>query len=197
MGRIGAGVLGVVDESSPPFGTDGSVVYVVALAVLRRSQIDAVGSAMVHLLDRRRPLHWEREGTVVRERVVDQLCRLPVRLAAFAKITARASQNAVRRELFERQLLPAAVRLGVDELRIETRSEAENNQDRQTVRSWFRDEHHRIPTVVFATKEDPLTWIADATAGIVSDALLDRDHRYLDRLIVSHQLVHFAHERTG
>ncbi|MCY7299616.1 MAG: hypothetical protein LH616_10435 [Ilumatobacteraceae bacterium] len=85
---------------------------------------DRVGQALTAVLNRRRPLHWESEGTVVKQRIVDLLCTLPVAAHVCAAIVHRSTQQATRVRLLREHLPEHAGAAGaghVDENRTSAR----------------------------------------------------------------------------
>lgn len=184
-------MLGVVDESTPAYGT-GSFVYALGLVVLPSGQQLTIGDELRQRLNRRNPFHWEREGPLARRHYVDVMSRFPIRMALAAQVTAPSDMSRVRALLMREQLLPVACELGVQELVIESRSAAENNRDTLTVRNWAREHGVRLRHS-FGTKADPLTWLADGAAGLFSDSLLGRGDGEVGVLTSAHKLVFLRH----
>lgn len=175
-------MIGVIDESTPWFRPDRSVVlYTIALVI-----IDDQSGPSARLqagLNRRRPFHWESDpGTNVRAVLVDELCA-SVRVVVAARPCHPADQTAVRRQLLETVVLGLAYDIGVNGLVFERQSRAENERDVRTVRDWARAGRRAWrPTIEHVGKDQPTTWLADAAAGIWSDVLLGRPSGHLERV---------------
>ena len=143
--------LGVIDESSPEVGGD-LVAYTIALVVVDALDQDDVREALTATLNRKRPLHWEGEGTVVKRRVVDMLCELPITAHACTAIVHRGDQQGARMLLLREQILERAGRADAGQLLIEQRSRAEDDSDRREVRDWFRTSSHRFRGIEHVAK---------------------------------------------
>lgn len=176
--------VGVIDESSPEAGDD-QVVYTVALVIVDDIDETRVRDALVATLNRRRPMHWESEGSVVKQRFVDELCRLPVTAHVCASIVSRHDQQAARAALLDERLLERAIAADAGRLVIEQRSSDENDRDRQQIRSWFRDRREQFAGIEHVAKAEPLAWMPDTIAGIWSDALLGRGDEFIGQLVAA------------
>lgn len=143
--------LGVIDESSPEVGGD-LVAYTVALVIVDDVDHDDVRRALTVSSNRKRPLHWEGEGTVVKQRVVDLLCELPITAHVCTAIVHRGDQQATRVLLLREQLLERAGAADAGQLLIEQRSQAEDDSDRREVRDWFRPSSHRFRGIEHVAK---------------------------------------------
>ena len=160
--------LGVIDESSPEVGGD-RVAYTVALVVVDDLHKGDVRQALTATLNRKRPLHREGEGTLVKQRVVDLLCELAITAHVCTSIVHRGDQQATRVLLLREQILERAGRADAGQLLIEQRSRAEDDSDRREVRDWFRTSSHRFRGIEHVAKAEPLAWMPDAIAGIWAD----------------------------
>lgn len=185
--------VGVIDESSPEIGAD-QVVYTMALVIFDDADQDLVRQMLTATLNRRRPLHWEREGTVVKQRIVDLLCVLPVTAHACASIVHRSTQQAARVRLLREHLLERAGVAGAGQLSIEQRSKAEDDLDRREVRDWFRTSPHRFHGIEHVTKTEPLAWMPDTIAGIWADVVRGRGDGFIEQLVESGRLLSLSRE---
>lgn len=176
--------LAVIDESTPAY-SPGKVVYSMALAIVLPEDVVAVRSRLIASLRRRRPLHWESEGAVVRQRVIREVCDLPIVVHVASLIVAGNAQPSARSDLLHERLLPLAGQAGAGRLVIERRSKAEDNRDRQEIRTWFRNSDYRLTGIEHVAKDEPLTWVSDALAGVWSDVVLGRGEGHLDALFAS------------
>lgn len=173
--------VGVIDEGSPAFDVD-HVVYTVALVIVDAVNEAHVRQALTATLNRKRPLHWESEGRVVKQRFVHLLCQLPVTAHVAASVVRRDAQQSARAALLDDHLLDRARSAGVDRLVIEQRSRRENDRDRQQIRSWFRDRRLQFAGIEHVEKTEPLAWMPDAVAGIWSDVVLGRGNGVAEQL---------------
>ena len=62
--------MAVVDESSPQ-NAAGGVSYVVAVAAMFEPAQASASLNGLFEADRRRPFHWEREGLIARNRIIE------------------------------------------------------------------------------------------------------------------------------
>lgn len=125
--------VGVIDGARRR-STSNASCNTVALVIVDEANEDLVRQALTSTLDRRRPLHWESEGSVVKQRFVDTLCQLPVVAHVCASIVHRAAQQAARASLLDNHLLERAGAAGAGRLVIEQRSRRENDRDRSDIR---------------------------------------------------------------
>ena len=185
--------VGVIDESSPEIGVD-RVVYTMALVIVDDVDEDRVRDALTAVLNRRRPLHWESEGTVVKQRIVDLLCTLPVTAHVCAATVHRSTQQSTRVRLLREHLLEYAGAAGAGQLLIEQRSKAEDDLDRREVRDWFRTSPHRFRGIEHATKSEPLAWMPDTLAGVWADVVRDQGDGFIEQLVGSGRLLSLSRE---
>jgi hypothetical protein len=124
----------VHDQPRPTTPTnhgEEEVVYTMALVIVDDVDQDRVREALIAVLDRRRPLHWESEGTVVKHRVVDLLGALAAAAHVCSSIVHRSEQQAARVRLLRDHLLDQAGAAGAGQLLIEQRCKAEDDSDRR------------------------------------------------------------------
>lgn len=153
--------------------------------ILDEGDQEIVREALVATLNRRRPLHWEGEGVVVKQRVVDMLCQLPVAAHVCSAIARRNAQQEARATLLSEHLLERVGAADAGRLVIEQRSRRENERDRSEVRDWFRTSPHRFRGIEHVAKTEPLAWMPDAIAGIWSDAVLGRGEGFIELLVAA------------
>ena len=185
--------LGVIDESSPEVGGD-RVAYTVALAIVDDVDQNDVRQALTASLNRKRPLHWEGEGTVVKQRVVDLLCELPITAHVCTAIVHRGVQQATRVLLLREQLLERAGAADAGQLLIEQRSQAEDDSDRREVRDWFRTSSHRFRGIEHVAKAEPLAWIPDTIAGMWADVVRGRGDMFVEQLVGAGRLLSMSRD---
>lgn len=185
--------VGVIDESSPEIGVD-RVVYTMALVIVDDVDEDRVRDALTAVLNRQRPLHWESEGTVVKQRIVDLLCTLPVTAHVCAATVHRSTQQSTRVRLLREHLLEYAGAAGAGQLLIEQRSKAEDDLDRREVRDWFRTSPHRFRGIEHATKSEPLAWMPDTLAGVWADVVRGQGDGFIEQLVGSGRLLSLSRE---
>ncbi len=169
-------------------------MYSMALVTVDDADQDLVRQALTAVLNRRRPLHWESEGTVVKQRIVDLLCALPVRAHVCSTIVHRSAQQATRVRLLREHLLEYAGAAGAGQLLIEQRSKAEDDLDRREVRDWFRTSPHRYRGIEHVTKSEPLAWMPDALAGVWADVVRGQGDGYIEQLVGSGRLLSLSRE---
>jgi hypothetical protein len=143
--------VGVIDDGSPSFDAE-HVVYTMAPVVLNDDDEDRVRQSLTATMNRTRPLHWEGEGRMVKQRFVDELCRLPITAHVCATIVRRNQQQQARAMLLREHLLARAGEAGAGQLLIEQRSKRENDRDRRDVRDWFRSSPHRFDGISHVAK---------------------------------------------
>jgi hypothetical protein len=185
--------LGVIDESSPEVGGD-RVAYTMALVVVDDLDQDNVRQALTAALNRKRPLHWEGEGTVVKQRVVDLLCELPITAHVCTSTVHRSDQQATRVLLLREQILERAGAANAGRLLIEQRSRAEDDSDRREVRDWFRTSPHRFRGIEHVAKTEPLAWIPDTIAGIWADVVRERGDMFVEHLVGAGRLLSMSRD---
>lgn len=142
----------VLDESSP-HRPDGTIVYVLAAVLLDAGDTGRIAGRLSALFPRPRPFHWEDDrGSEVRGRMVGFIMEERLRLfVAGAGVTQPKLQNPTRKALLEQQLLPALAGADVEQLLIETRSQAENGKDIECIRNWYRERRPRSTPLVGST----------------------------------------------
>lgn len=175
----GSGFTAVVDEATPE--GRGGIYYVVTAAVLL--DVAQVRTAIAGVLPsgRRRPFHWASEGPQARERMLELIASTGV--VAHVVVhhpTGRRRQEEARR-LALTELVPVLLDDGVDDLIIESRTEAQDRRDRATMLDALRAVPHGL-RYRWEPKEEPLLWVADAVCGAVKQYLLGEDDQPFERL---------------
>lgn len=163
-------MIGLIDESTPESAR--GIHYVIGAAVLLEpAQREEVRERLLKLMEgRQTPFHWKREGVQKRGRMIELIGDLEV--GVFATVhhpVARARQEVARRQSLE-TLVPTLVREGVSELVIESRG-PQDAKDRQAL---VELGHAGLcPADIqysFDAKTEPLVWLPDAVAGLLSEA---------------------------
>jgi len=115
----------------------------------------------------------------------DSLCRLPIEAHVSARIAGSSEQQAARDTILIDDLLPYAIGRSVGGFQIEQRSKREDDRDRQTIRTWYRDGQHNFTSIDHVDKTEPLAWISDALAGIWTSIVLGRDGGWSEQLVAA------------
>lgn len=175
-------MIGLIDESAPESAR--GVHYVIGTAVLLEpSQCDEVRERLLKLMaGRQTPFHWKREGIEKRQRIIQLLGDLDVGVFATIHhpVGAHRQQLARRRSL--EALVPALTREGVGELVIESRG-PQDSKDRSVLLKLIELGH--CPADLgysFAGKAEPLLWLPDAVAGLLSEAECRRSDHWIAEL---------------
>jgi hypothetical protein len=184
-----AKLIGIIDESTP-HSLDGRVFYSLALIILERSVADILKVDLPYMLSRKKPFHWADEGPQIKGKIVERIRASEVKIHLAAALVVPANQSQARSDLYENRPLPCAVHGGVTDFIIEGRSHSQNNAETQFIRNWYRQEKISMPNISHDSKDSPLTWVADASAGIWSDVLLGRGEGALEKLANHRRVVH-------
>ena len=177
---IDADLVAVIDESSPG-NTAGGITYVVAIAALFEPTRAADELSQLFTTDRRRPFHWEREGTVARTRIIEIAADLGVVATAHYSHVGRRGQTRARQSMLIRMASDAAAE-GVEHLIIEASDAATIGRDQRVLLDSFR-ERGGVPFVYdWRSKAEPLLWIADAIAGAVGEYVVGKDPMWWNML---------------
>ena len=174
-------MLTVIDESAPEDPT-GRVHYVVAAAALIRVDPDEARAAVRSVLNRQRPFHWVSDrGPTVRAAMIDCVAQVADRICVAVHYpTEPKGQELARERILRTAVLPAVQSWGTTHILIESRAN-QDAQDKRVVRNYRRD-HRANFSYDWATKDDPLLWLADAVAGAVTEQRLRADASYIDAL---------------
>lgn len=174
-----APITAVVDEASPA-GRHGIYYVVTAAMLLDPGQVtQALGEVIPP--GRKRPFHWAVEGPHARGRMMQLIEDLGVVAHVCVHYpTGRRGQEAARRSALQ-ELVPAVVAEGAEELIIESRSAREDLRDRQSMIEALHGSTSAL-RYRWATKEEPLLWIADAVCGVVKEYLLAENQVPFERL---------------
>lgn len=180
----GAPIIGnlvaVVDESSPQ-NTAGGITYVVAIAAVFEPTRAIADLSRLFVADRRRPFHWEREGTVARTRIIEIAAEAGVVASAHYSHVGRRGQAQARRSILARLAVDIAAD-GVDHLIIEASDAATIGRDRRVLLDSFRQAGGVPFTYDWRSKAEPLLWIADAIAGAVAEYVVGKDATWWEML---------------
>jgi hypothetical protein len=170
---INGDLVAVIDESSPA-NTAGGITYVVAIAALFELARAVSELNQLFSTDRRRPFHWEREGTVARTRIIEIAAQLGVVATAHYAHVGRRGQARARQAMFRRIVIDAASE-GVDHLVIEASDAATVGRDRLALLQTFEPAGGVPFTYDWRSKSERLLWPADAIAGAVGEYLVGKD----------------------
>ena len=176
-------VIAVLDESSPPV-TGGGIAYVVTAAAIITGPALLTELAALFGAERTRPFHYTREGVGVLRRMTKLLTEHCVVATAQCTFTGRKGQVAARRHLlpFISDWLGAE---GATHLVIEASDAATMGRDQ----AHLLDHHRASGGVPFAydwrTKSEPVLWVADFIAGVVSDHVIGKDSAKFESLVAA------------
>lgn len=176
----------VIDESVVEPRPGGRLTYVVAVGTIIAAERGDASAAAIAAIDhggtRSRPFHWATEGPRARtamRSVVETWCQLAI--VATVSDTPHRHQEAARAHALAAILDEVAnQQVDVDQLIIESRERAlgpvgQNKVDHgAVVEARHRGALARKVRYRWADKSEPLLWLADATAGMASDAALGR-----------------------
>jgi hypothetical protein len=182
-------MIGIIDESAP-IQKDGQVIYTLSLVVTSSQSVETLQTYLISTLNRKNPFHWAEEGIETKRKFITSLASKNLRIHVFSAITNKSTQEYARAELFRERLLPSANFDGVGELIIEQRSPRQNSFDRATIKNWYRTHKFKMPEINHVNKDNPLTWLADATSGVWSDVLMGRSDRSFETMASNRQLIH-------
>lgn len=172
-------IIAVIDEAAP--ADRQGIYYVVTAAIMLDVAAVRQGLAEVVPADRVRPFHWATEGPQARNRMVELLTETGVVAHVVVHYpTGRRRQEEARRSAMV-ELVPLVVAEGAAELIIESRSEREDQRDRQSVIEAMRRAQQAIG-YRWEPKSERLLWVADAVCGAVKEYVLHEDGSWLDRL---------------
>ncbi len=179
VGPIPAGITAGIDETVVYHG--GGVTYVLAGVVFHDAQ-PARRAFRGLTADRKRPFHWRREGSTLREAAVTLLENHIATTYLLARSTGRRGQVTARRKLLT-YLVAGLTNEGVDHLIIESQDSALDGRDRDTIVSWFQVKSTDPAfTHGWRTKTEPLLWYPDSVAGITHEYLADGQTHHFERL---------------
>jgi hypothetical protein len=178
---ISGDLVAVVDESSPQ-NAAGGVSYVVAVAAMFEPAQASASLNGLFEADRRRPFHWEREGPIARNRIIEIASEIGVSATAFFSHVSRKGQKHTRTEIVDRIARLVAAD-GVEHLIIEASDEATIGRDRHAILKAFDGVGGAPFTYDWRSKSERLLWIADAVAGATAEFVTDRDSTWANRLL--------------
>lgn len=172
-------IVAVLDEAAP--ADRGGIYYIVTAAIMLDVNAVRRGLNEVVPTDRTRPFHWATEGPQARNRMVELLIEAGVVAHVVVHYpTGRRRQEEARRSAMV-ELVPLVVAEGAAELIIESRSEREDQRDRQSVIEAMGLAEQTIG-YRWEPKSESLLWVADAVCGAVKEYLLHEDNSWLERL---------------
>lgn len=159
-------------------------LYVVAAAVIAREALDDARSAVRSVLKPRQArFHWRHESAQQRWRMVKTMQALGAPVRAYA-VRAQGNKLDRARALCLEGLLWELEELGIGELLFESRQEHNDAKDRRLI--IHTQKTGGAPAQLSYRFErpsmEPLLWVADAAAGIVTTALSGEDTSYSDEL---------------
>ncbi len=172
----------VLDEAvSRP--ENGTVVCVIAAAVVVDRHQNEVRQRVRDSLDRQRPFHWVSDrGPIVRQRMIDCLVEVGVQsVGIYAADVPAPDQEHARSRLLSSALLPELHIARVESVMLEGRS----NKDRLDKATFARFRANRVDvrwSYSWADKSEPLLWLADAAAGALFEFVVKGDDRWWAQL---------------
>ena len=191
-GEPSGGDLGAVVDESSPQNAAGGVSYVVAVAAMfdPTSVLGALDGLFT--ADRQRPFHWEREGLVARERIIEIASEAEVVATAYYSHVARRGQKHARTEMIGR-IARRAADDGVDHLIIEASDQATIGRDQHAILQTFDGVGGAPYSYDWRSKSERLLWIADAIAGAASEFVTASDSTWADKLVAAGVLTIVSH----
>jgi hypothetical protein len=179
-------VIAFIDESVRT--GSGGLLYVVAAGAVVQADLDPARDGFRKLLLPRQPyLHWNSEKPARRVAVLDRLTGLEVMAFACSYYPVGTRRQEPARAACLTALVGDLKAEGISDLVIETRSEALDRRDRQTL----LDARHAgiaADSLIYrhvGKLEEPLLWAADAIAGAVALHRTGEDSRYFKQLQTS------------
>ena len=178
-GPIPAGITAGIDETVIYHG--GGVTYILAGVVFVDPQ-PARRAFQQLTANRKRPFHWQKEGTTLRGAAVALLENHIAATYLLARPAGRRQQVTTRRELLA-YLVAELTNDGVDHLIIESQGTALDGRDRNTILDSFQaNSTGPAFTYEWRTKTEPLLWYPDALAGVAHEYLADGQTHHFQRL---------------
>lgn len=163
----------VLDETFPQ-GPKG-VFYVVASAVLIADEDTSkkLLRDVVQQPNRTRPFHWNQEGPLARNKMMECLIDLGVVAHICIHYPTGRKRLDVARSRGITEIIPHLLKDGVTELRIESRGSREDARDKATILDTLNNLCYTGSlTYGWYRKEEPLLWLADALCGATREFLL-------------------------
>ncbi len=173
-----------LDESSRLTGS--SYCYVIAAAVTIDDHVQ-VREAMRELrAPRSQVVHWHDENAARRREIVGRLAELDVHAFVHScHPVAPKAQERVRARLLV-AMTDDLAKEGVDHMVIEARKASLDKKDRATMAATKRSGIGRAMRYSHVAKQDePLLWVADVIAGVVSLHVAGDDSSYFAQLRTS------------
>lgn len=131
--------------------------------------------------DRRRPFHWEREGTVARTRIIEIAAEIGVVATAYYSHVGRRGQAGARQAMLRRMVVDAASE-GIDHLIIEASDTATVGRDRRVLLQTFEPAGGVPFTYDWRPNSERVLWLADAIAGAVGEYVVGKDTTWWDMI---------------
>ncbi len=161
-------LLALIDESNPA-RPGGQLLVVSSVIVLTEDRHEIRERALDVVARRKRVFRWRQDGRTVKGRMVALLNEHAVAGISRVAYPVAPKQLEASRSRVLGSLLVDLVEEGVDEVVIESRSEADHF-DRATLANLAAN--RSVPDdldVSWVGKLEPLLWLADAAAGIVAE----------------------------
>lgn len=178
-------MIAACDETTPE-GPDGIFCVVTAAVILADEAATKAALEGVLPKGRNRPFHWHREGPAARTAMLQAIEELGVVSHVHVHYpTGRRRQEEARMRCLG-GLTVALVEDGVDELRIETRSDRQDARDQATILDTLRT-LRRPGSISYGwwPKSEPVLWVADAVCGAIKEHLMLEGDDALNRLRAS------------
>ena len=131
--------------------------------------------------DRRRPFHWEREGTIARTRIIGIAAEIGVVATADYAHVGRRGQSSARQAMLAEMVRDAAANR-VEHVVIEASDAATVDRDRVTLLRTFEGTGGVPFRYDWRSKSERLLWFADAIAGAVGEFVVGKDARWWQML---------------
>ena len=161
------GLVAAIDETVPQ--VQAGVTYTLAATIFRDVQA-ARRDMQVLTAGRTRPIHWHKEGPIIREATLSLIEHHVITGTALARRSSRIGQVTARSALMS-ELVVDLASYGVDHMIIESRGELEDGRDRSVILDCLHELAISSPTYDWRTKAEPLLSYPDALAGITREQL--------------------------
>jgi hypothetical protein len=166
-------------------------VYILCASVITADMVNEARSVLRGLKPAAaRKLHWREPATgAQRQKIVEQIAALGLSHIVVVRLSVTDTARRQRAKALE-MLCVELEKVGVQELTLESRGPADDQRDLKTL-AGLRSRRLVSPALRMwhaAGPKEPLLWIADVCAGVVSDARIGNDVHHV--LLAGHITVH-------
>jgi hypothetical protein len=181
-------------DESGGHSTKDPGVYILCASVITADMVSDARSVLRGLKPAAaRKLHWREPATgAQRRKIVDQIGELGLSHIVVVRLSATDTARRQRAKALE-MLCVELESVGVQEFTLESRGPADDQRDLKTL-AGLRSRRLVSPDLRMwhaPGPQEPLLWIADVCAGVVSDARIGDDLHH--GLLANHITVHEIH----